>query len=778
MPFELVNISQQDPSWKNAKLGFSSDSTIGTYGCAITSVCMWLSGFGYPETPATLNAKLKQRGGFVQDAIIWSTVSAIYPKVKYKNLVLCRDTNAPIDVIAGAIAAGQPVILEVDSSPKSGLQTHWVVAYAKIGKDFLILDPWPYPTEQGKDVSLMTRYSHGKELKRSITAAIFYECQTAGDGSTPTPPPSTSDGSMYVRISDQVTAGLRMRSAPTTVSETLSIEHPGAYLKVVEAEATARPKIGVFDQWLRVRNPAGFEGYVAAWYVEAVTPASPPPSTSSTPTPTPVTPPTQPQTPPTTVTVKRIRPSVGDSLDNVPTPAPENQRLTATAAQSGTYRLVADIWNRYGGIFAPLSNTLGVEPGAAVAVFAIESGGQAFGADGRTLIRFENHLFYNYWGKNNLDKFNKFFTFDLGQRWTGHKWRSDPKNAWIDFHGIQAREWDVFNFARSLDETAAMMSISMGAPQIMGFNYAVIGYASVQDMFNAFARSDRDQVLGFFDFIQGVLPGAGAVKTLQAKNFTQFATIYNGSGQATYYGGLITNAYNAFKTLYDSLPAEPSAPPTSTPATPPTTTPPATPPTTTTPPVSTPAQPEPPVQPPASPDVVAPMMVVVLNTVGATGTAMRSKPSHTAQVVAVQPAGAVLRVLEDNPVEVRKRFGKKNEWVEVRDRLGRRGQILTLFVAEQKATPTATPASDVLGLTAPEPLTVYVSSLAGKSGLVLRVQPTSAAPTIRALLINTPLTVLGDPLIAEKKIGVFNEWLRVKEPLGAEGYVAAWYLEK
>ena len=64
----------------------------------------------------------------------------------------------------------------------------------------------------------------------------------------------------------------------------------------------------------------------------------------------------------------------------------------------------------------------------------------------------------------------------------------------------------------------------------MGFNYATIGYASVQDMFNAFSRSDRDQVFGFFDFIQGVLPGAGAVKVLQAKNFTQFASSFLSAG--------------------------------------------------------------------------------------------------------------------------------------------------------------------------------------------------------------------------------------------------------
>ena len=76
-------------------------------------------------------------------------------------------------------------------------------------------------------------------------------------------------------------------------------------------------------------------------------------------------------------------------------------------------------------------------------------------------------------------------------------------------------------------------------------------------------------------------------------------------------------------------------------------------------------------------------MLVVLKKVGTMGTRMRVKPSHTAGVVATQPAGAVLRVLEGDLAEVRARIGKKNEWIEVRDSQGRRGYVLALFVAEQ-----------------------------------------------------------------------------------------------
>ena len=82
--------------------------------------------------------------------------------------------------------------------------------------------------------------------------------------------------------------GLRLRSQATTASETLAFEAPGTVLTVLETEAIAKPKIGVYNQWIRVRDANAREGYVAAWYVEAV-PATGAAPTSTIP-PSPVTP--------------------------------------------------------------------------------------------------------------------------------------------------------------------------------------------------------------------------------------------------------------------------------------------------------------------------------------------------------------------------------------------------------------------------------------------------------------------------------------------------------
>jgi len=346
MPFSPVNYSQQDPAWKSVKIGSSSE-TIGHVGCALTSVAMLVSGHGYPETPKTLNAKLKARGGYVDAAIIWGAVTSIYPQVIYRNLVLCRDTAAPLAQIDASIAAGQPVLVEVDSSPNAGLQTHWVVLYKKQGDDYLMLDPWPHPTESGQEVLLLPRYSHGVPLKKSITAVVFYECLqtgsgTSGDTAATTPALPTEPGT-YVKIPVTVEAGLRLRSAPTTASGTVAIEPPGALLRVIEPADVALPKIGVYDQWIKVRDGQGREGFVAAWYVEVGAtvegtwepslteiPLEPISETESEPTPAPIPEPPVPQASEGEVEAAALIVYVLQSV------GPSGLRLRKTASLGGT----------------------------------------------------------------------------------------------------------------------------------------------------------------------------------------------------------------------------------------------------------------------------------------------------------------------------------------------------------------------------------------------------------------------------------------------------------
>ena len=236
-------------------------------------------------------------------------------------------------------------------------------------------------------------------------------------------------------------------------------------------------------------------------------------------------------------------------LLRIPLPPKPNHTIdTARLAQGTLLFALADLWNRYGGLLVVLCNELEIDPGVAVAVLMAESGGQGFapGPDGpRMIIRFENHIFYERWGRANQARFDRHFAFAQGQSWTGHKWRPDPYAPWQEFHGNQQKEWEVLAFASGLERRTARESISMGLPQIMGFNAIAVGYPQADAMFDAFASSEARQIFGFFDFVRS----KGGISPLRSRDYATFAGIYNGPGQATVYAAIIQERADLFDSL-------------------------------------------------------------------------------------------------------------------------------------------------------------------------------------------------------------------------------------
>jgi len=300
--FKLVYLSQQDPQWKNDLLGFGDPGdTIGYVGCALTATAMLLSGHGYAETPRTLNEKLKNTGGFVSSAIVWSAVSKLYPKVVLKAFIPCTTSDAPLAQIDASLAAGQPAIVQVDSSPAPGIQTHWVVIYKRKGDDYLMLDPWPYNPGTEKEDYLMKRYAQGMTLKRAISHVILYEAyRTSGPVTTP-PSTTTTDTTPtsedYACVKDSVTWGLNIRSSIDTSSMANVVDTVIAGTKLFLLEVDGLSKVGGVNQWVRVRTPDGKEGFCAAWYLEKLPVETPPVVTepalspdNEAPVPAPITP--------------------------------------------------------------------------------------------------------------------------------------------------------------------------------------------------------------------------------------------------------------------------------------------------------------------------------------------------------------------------------------------------------------------------------------------------------------------------------------------------------
>jgi hypothetical protein len=213
------------------------------------------------------------------------------------------------------------------------------------------------------------------------------------------------------------------------------------------------------------------------------------------------------------------------------------------------------LWNRCGGLISLLAAAIRIPPAMAVSVLQVESNGSGFtsGPEPRMIIRFENHVFWNRWGKTSStrsDRFGQHFRFDKRKRWKGHEFRSG--RSWETFHGRQGREWNVFEFASALDREAheqSACSISMGSAQIMGFNHARVGFSTAREMFEAFGGSEDAQVRGFFDFISGPNGASSMLSALRRGDLEAFATRYNGSGQAGHYAGLIEDELETFAEL-------------------------------------------------------------------------------------------------------------------------------------------------------------------------------------------------------------------------------------
>ena len=91
-------------------------------------------------------------------------------------------------------------------------------------------------------------------------------------------------------------------------------------------------------------------------------------------------------------------------------PPPEEQ-VTLPPGASSAMRGRRGL-EQYGGALKQEAQRLQIDPTLAAALLAAESSGQGYGPDGRLLIRFEIHIFYDQWGKNNQAQFFTYFKFD------------------------------------------------------------------------------------------------------------------------------------------------------------------------------------------------------------------------------------------------------------------------------------------------------------------------------------------------------------------------------
>jgi len=150
-------------------------------------------------------------------------------------------------------------------------------------------------------------------------------------------------------------------------------------------------------------------------------------------------------------------------------------------------------------IINTIAQELGVEARLVQAFITVESG-KNHKVNDRLVINFEPTHFKRYTG------------VDIAQSGSG-----------------QSAEWTSFERAKAIDEEAACKSISMGLTQILGSNYALLGYGSAVEMFSAFDASEDAAIYGFRDFIKS---NAQLHEALRTKDYHLMAYYYNGAAYA------------------------------------------------------------------------------------------------------------------------------------------------------------------------------------------------------------------------------------------------------
>ncbi len=264
-------LSQRDPRWKGARLGFSR-LTIGSDGCTLTCMTMIVNGLGFSETPATLNDKLRALGpsrGYIGPRMIWAGLGRVFQQIKLTHYALRHAGAMDLRVIDDALAHNKPVLVEVDMSPAPGFQNHWVLLVGKQGDDYIIHDPWTVPAVESE--SLRKRYSYSGGPAQIIRRAVLYDNPAFNPG-RPDPLPE----SFSIQISDNPDirdyGGVPLREAPNFLSRELARMPAGEKVRCLETPQAANDKLGVFGEWLRAQvaqNENMIDGYVAAWLARA-----------------------------------------------------------------------------------------------------------------------------------------------------------------------------------------------------------------------------------------------------------------------------------------------------------------------------------------------------------------------------------------------------------------------------------------------------------------------------------------------------------------------------
>ncbi|WP_312076495.1 N-acetylmuramidase family protein [Chryseobacterium sp.] len=176
--------------------------------------------------------------------------------------------------------------------------------------------------------------------------------------------------------------------------------------------------------------------------------------------------------------------------------------------------------------FINAAKTLNCEVAVIKAVAEVESKQDGFLPTDEPIILFERHIFSKL-TKGIFDHSNP----NISNRTPGG-------------YGAVAQQHKRLQSAVALDRNAALMSASWGKFQIMGFNFTLAGFNSLQQFVTAMYSSEAEHLEAFVEYVKNTFLD----DELRSKNWAEFARKYNGPDyKKNKYDTKLAAAYKKYK---------------------------------------------------------------------------------------------------------------------------------------------------------------------------------------------------------------------------------------
>ena len=184
--------------------------------------------------------------------------------------------------------------------------------------------------------------------------------------------------------------------------------------------------------------------------------------------------------------------------------------------------------------YTAAAERIGCDVATILAVAKVEAPKGGFLKNGDCRILFEGHIFHKY-TRAKYSASNPTLSYPA--------WTKKHYARGADDEERGRGEWRRLEAAMKLDRQAALMSASWGKFQIMGFNYPLCGFKSLETFIAAMQTSEHRHLMAFVEYVTSVFLD----DELRARDWAGFARKYNGPlYQINAYDTKLARAYAHF----------------------------------------------------------------------------------------------------------------------------------------------------------------------------------------------------------------------------------------